>query len=266
MTLSRGASPALLALLMLLAWAPAPARSAPAPQRGAPTQTPSIQGRTAVPGQPPTQDVEDPTNEDFYRAIIRATAAHSPADTLGNGLFYVARSEFYACRLDDANRHCQDFTKSYTRNLNVDDALEIILLIRDFRDFEDVPLCSYARALAYRAAGASDSAAAAARVALERFPGAAVRYHLEFQLAELASERGDHQAALRYALAVADTSSKSRLSPEALRLAGDETLASGQSGQAALKYYQALLERYPNSPLAPEVRAQVIDMRKRLQL
>jgi tetratricopeptide (TPR) repeat protein len=198
--------------------------------------------------------------------MIRASAAHSPADTLGNGLFEVAQGAFYAGSLDEANRLCQEFTKSYTRNLNVDDALEVILLIRDFRDFEDLPLRAYARVLAYRAAGETDSASAAARAALERYPGAAVRYHLEFRLAEMASERGDHQVALKYALAVADTSSKSRLSPDALKLAGDETLASGLGAQAALPYYQALLERYPNSPLTPGVRSQVIEMRKKLQL
>ena len=52
---------------------------------------------------------------------------------------------------------------------------------------------------------------------LERWPGAHVRYHLRYQLAEMAAERGDHAtAAITHALAVADTSSKSRLAPAAL--------------------------------------------------
>jgi len=261
---------AALALLALLAWPPTPGRAVPAPER-TPTRTP-LPGQMPPPGQIPPQGATpvpgrgDPTPDEFYRAIIRATAARSPADTLGNGVFALARTEFYEGHFGEANRLCQEFTKSYTRNLNVDDALEMILLIRDFRDFEDLPLHAYARVVAFRAAGQADSAAAAAVTALEEYPGAAVRYHLQFQLAELARERSDHAAAVKYALAVADTSSHSRLSPDALRLAGDETLASGQGGQAALKYYQALLERYPNSPLTPEVRAQVIEMRKKLQL
>ena len=43
-------------------------------------------------------------------------------------------------------------------------------------------------------------------------------------------------------------------------------IASGQGQDRALKIYQELLERFPDSPLAPQVRAQVLDMRKRLQL
>jgi TolA-binding protein len=93
-----------------------------------------------------------------------------------------------------------------------------------------------------------------------------VRYHLQYQLAELARDRGDHAAAVTHALAVADSSSKSRLAPAALKLAGDETIAMGQGPDRALKIYQELLERYPNSPLAPGVRVQVLEMRKKLQL
>ena len=44
------------------------------------------------------------------------------------------------------------------------------------------------------------------------------------------------------------------------------SIGSGQGPDRALKLYQELLERYPNSPLAPEVRAQVLEMRKKLQL
>jgi hypothetical protein len=68
------------------------------------------------------------------------------------------------------------------------------------------------------------------------------------------------------ALAVADSTSKSRLAPAALKLAGDETLAMGQGSEKALKIYQELLERYPDSPLTPGVRSQILDMRKKLQL
>ena len=86
------------------------------------------------------------------------------------------------------------------------------------------------------------------------------------KLAELARDRGDHATAMTHALAVADPATQSRLAPAALKLAGDEAIAAGKGQDRALRVYQDLLERYPDSPLAPEVRAQVLDMRKRLQL
>ena len=85
-------------------------------------------------------------------------------------------------------------------------------------------------------------------------------------MAEIARERGDHGTAIRYALVIADSTSKSRLAPYALKLAGDESIAMGEDPAKALRLYQALLERYPASPLAPPVRAQVLELRKKLQL
>ncbi|HYR69277.1 MAG TPA: hypothetical protein VER77_05300, partial [Candidatus Dormibacteraeota bacterium] len=99
-----------------------------------------------------------------------------------------------------------------------------------------------------------------------RWPGARIRYHLHYQMAELARDRGDHAAAVTHAMAVADSSSKSRLAPAALKLAGDETIALGEGRDRALKLYQELLERFPDSPLTPGVRSQVIEMRKGMQL
>jgi TolA-binding protein len=203
---------------------------------------------------------------DLYRAIVRATAARSPSDTLGNGLFAAAKGAFQAGRLEEAGRLAQEFTRGFSRNLHVDDALEMTLWIRDYRDFDGQPLIGYARALAHREAGRPDSAAAAARETLRRYPGAGVRDHLRILLAEVARDRGDHAEALAQALAVADSTSKSRLAPRALQLAGEEAIAAGQGLARALRYYQEILERYPDSPLAPEVRAQILEMRRRLQL
>lgn len=216
------------------------------------------------PGDPP------PTRSnvnDVYRAILRQyPGGKSPADTLGNGVYSLAREAFYSGRLEEAVARANEFTRTYTRNLNLNDALEMTILIRGYRDFEDEPIKAYGRMLALREAGRADSAAAAGESALARWPGARIRYHLHFQLAELARDRGDHAAAMTHALAVADPSSKSRLAPAALKLAGDESIAAGQGQDRALRIYQDLLERYPDSPLAPEVRSQVLEMRKRLQL
>jgi tetratricopeptide (TPR) repeat protein len=224
--------------------------------------TAPVEPRQAAP-LPPSPER---STEDLYRAIIRSLAVRTPVDTLGNGLFQQAQEAFYAGRFDAASAICKDFTQRYTRNLNVDDALEIMLWIRSYRDFDGEPLHAYARMLGYRAAGQPDSAEVVGRAALARYPGAAVRYHIELQLAELASARGDHKAALTYASAVADTSAKSRLAPFALKLAGDEAQAAGLGLDQALQFYEAILLRYPNSPLAPEMRVQVMQMRKKLQL
>lgn len=208
----------------------------------------------------------EPGATEVYRAIIRASAARSPSDTLGNGMYEASREAFYAGDFDVATARAQEFINSSTRNLNMNDALEMVLLIREFRDFQDQPLKGYAKVLELRGAARPDSAVTLAKSTLERWPGARVRCHLQYQLAELAAERGDHAAAVTHALAVADTSSKSRLAPAALKLAGDESIGLGQGSDRALKIYQELLERYPDSPLAPTVRAQVLEMRKKLQL
>lgn len=215
-----------------------------------------------MPGAAPS-----PTSNDVYRALLRNyPGGRSPADTMGNGLYALARSAFLSGRLEEAMARSVEFTRSYTRNLYLNDALEMTLLIRGFRDFDDQPLRAYGRVLALRDVGQPDSAAAVSRAALERWPGAKIRHHLHFQLAELARDRGDHAGAMTHALAVADPSAKSRLAPAALKLAGDEAIASGQGQDRGLRLYQELLERFPDSPLAPQVRSEVLEMRKRLQL
>ena len=214
------------------------------------------------PGAPPGAN-----SNDVYRAILRNyQGGKSPADTMGNGLYVLARDAFYAGRLEEANARAVEFTRTYTRNLNLNDALEMTILIRGYRDFDDQPIRAYGRMLGHREAGRPDSAAAVGQGALARWPGARIRYHLHYQLAELARDRGDHATAMTHALAVADPASKSRLAPAALKLAGDDAVASGQGQDRALRIYQDLLERYPDSPLVPTVRSQVLEMRKRLQL
>jgi len=213
--------------------------------------------------QPPPQEKEA---TDVYRAIVRAAEIRSPSDTLGNGVYAAAKEAFYAGNFDEAIARAGEFTKAYTRNLNMNDALELVLLVRGFRDFQDEPLRAYAKVMALREGARPDSASAVAARALERWPGARIRYHLHYQIAEVARDRGDHAAAVTHAMAVADSSSKSRLAPAALKLAGDETISLGQGRDRALKLYQELLERFPDSPLAPGVRSQVLEMRKGMQL
>jgi TolA-binding protein len=236
-----------------------PAAAAPAPPTA---PAPAPPQRTP----PSAGDQGAPADSEMYRAILRSTLTRSPGDTLGNGLYEAARNAFNAGAFDVAQAGLAEFARVYTRNLNLNDALEMRLLIQGYRDFEGKPLLGYARTLAFRAAGRPDSATAVATHTLAQWPGAKVRWHLRYQLAELARERGDHPAAIVHALAVADTSAKSRLAPSALKLAGDESLALGQGPDQALKIYQELLRRYPSSPLAPGVRAQVLEMRKKLQL
>jgi len=235
-----------------------------APAQGAP-------GSQATPSQPSTQDdgaSDDETmTNDAYRAIVRSSLqTKSPGDTLGDGLFASARAAFYAGEFDTAMVRAKQFTQTYMRNLSMNEALQMMLLWRGYRDFENRPLRAYAHVLELREAGRPDSAAAVAQAALTQWPGARVRDHLHMELAVLARDRGDHAAAVTHALAVADTSLHSRLAPAALNLAGDEALAAGQGPETALHLYQALLERYPESPLATSVRAKIFDLRKRTQL
>ena len=233
-----------------------------APKTAAPIpNVPELQ----VPGREP-QQLPPPGALDVYRAILRSGAARAAADTLGDGLYRAALESFYAGKIEEAMVRANEFSRTYVRNLKVNEALEIVLLARNCRDFDYAPLRAYAHVLELRGAGHPDSATAVAKAALTQWPGAAVRYHLHYQIADLARVRGDHAEAVVQALAVADSTSKSRLAPAALKLAGDETIASGQGTDKALKLYQELLERYPDSPLAPGVRSQVLQMRKKLQL
>jgi TolA-binding protein len=201
-----------------------------------------------------------------YADYVRRFTNRGPADTLGDGLFAAAEAAFHAGTFDAASKGYQEFAQKFTRNLAMNDALERILLIKEMRDFEDEPLRVFARADRLRRSGEADSAAAALRAAIARYPGARIRYHMRYALAELARDGRDHAGAIEQALAVADTTSRSRLAPYALMLAGDETLAMGGAPERAAGYYQSLLERYPDSPLAAGVRARILALRKRAQL
>lgn len=203
---------------------------------------------------------------DGYQDMVRKLMVRGPADTLGDGTFALADAAFRAGDFDEAMKRYADFAQRYTRNLRLNEALERILMIRDCRDFNDEPLKMYARAEALRGTGEPDSAAALLAAGLQRYPGARLRWHFRYALAEIARDAGNHATAVEHALAVADTSAGSRLAPYALKLAGDETLAAGGPPERASGYYQALLERFPNSPLAPSVRAHVLVLRKRMQL
>ena len=201
-----------------------------------------------------------------YQDMVRRLMQRGPGDTLGDGEFALAEGSFHAGAFDEAMARYGAFAQRFPRNLRVNQALERLLLIRDGRDFDDGPIRIYARAEAMREEGHPDSAEAALTAGLARYPGARLRSHFRFALAEIARDRGNHAAAIEQALAVADTASSSRLAPAALKLAGDETLAMGGPVPRASGYYQELLERFPDSPLAPAVREQLLLLRKKMQL
>jgi TolA-binding protein len=204
--------------------------------------------------------------KDVYRALLGNLTIDEPSDTLGRRGYLEAQSLFEAGLFDSAATLFQRFAVAYPRNLLVNDAIERVLLIRENREPGDEALKLYAHTISLRMAGLPDSAAAAAQAGLSRYPTSRIRYHWQYLLAQIARDRGHHQDAIRFALLVADSTSKSRLVPYALKLAGDETVAMGDDPAKALRLYQSLLERYPTSPLAPPVRAQVLEIRKKLQL
>lgn len=201
-----------------------------------------------------------------YQDLVRRLMARGPGDTLGDGAFTLAEGSFHAGAFDEAGGRYADFAQRFPRNLRMNLALERLLLMKDGRDFGDEPLRIYARADLMRAEGHADSAEAALTAGLARYPGTKLRYHFRYALAEIARDKGNHAAAIEQALAVADTSAGSRLAPAALKLAGDETLAMGGPPERASGYYQSLLERFPDSPLAPSVRERLLLLRKKMQL
>jgi len=199
-----------------------------------------------------------------YQTLVRRFGTMTPADTLGDGAYRLADGAFTSGKFDDAGPGYLEFARRYPRNLHVNDALSMMLLIKDARDFEDQPLLLYARARAYRDAGRADSALAALTAAAERYPGAKVRYHVNLMLAEMAQARGDYSRALLWAVAAADTSKSNRLAPFALKIAAESSLAMGEPPQKALAFYKTILERYPQSPVTPEARARALQIRKRM--
>lgn len=252
-----------LALGLALATLPGAAAAKPKPA-DQPTPPPAVVP-PAYPRSLPTIGRDEALPRE-YGDLVRRFTNRGPADTLGDGLFAVAEAAFRAGDFDAARKTYQEFAQQYTRNLAMNDALERILLIKEMRDFEDEPLRIYAHAEGLRQTGEADSAGALLRAGIARYPGARIRWHMRYALAEIARDRGDHAVAIEQALAVADTTTKSRLAPYALKLAGDETLAAGGPPERATGYYQALLERYPDSPLATGVRARILALRKRAQL
>jgi len=244
-------------VLALCLLAPGFGRAAHAPRKSAETKPPVANPN---PFPPPA------SRDSYFHSLLGNLSIAAPSDTMGAGEYEASRRLFETGLFDSAAVGFQRFALHFPRNLLVNDAIERVLLIRENREPGDEALKLYAHTLALRSAGLADSAAATATAGLTRFPSARVRYHWQFLLAQIAHERGDHSDALRFALLVADSTSKSRLAPYALKLAGDETVAMGDDPAKALRFYQALLERYPSSPLAPPVRTQVMELRKKLQL
>lgn len=261
-----------LALVLVLATAAGAAALCVSPSgataKAKPAEQPAPPPPVAQPAYPPPLPAigHDEALPPEYGDLVRRFTNRGPADTLGEGLFMLGEAAFRAGQFDGASKLFQEFAQRFTRNLAMNDALERILLIKEMRDFEDEPLRIYARAEGLRHTGGADSATALLRAGLTRYPGARIRYHMRYALAEIARDRGDHAGAVEQALAVSDTTSRSRLAPYALKLAGDETLAAGGPPERATGYYQALLERYPDSPLATGVRARILALRKRAQL
>jgi TolA-binding protein len=220
--------------------------------------------RTVPVFTPPTVAAGADSIPRTYEATVRRFATMTPSDSMGNGEFRAAEALLWAGKFDEAVRAFHDFARRYPRNLNVNDALTTMLLVKDARDFEDQPLRLYARARAHRAAGRPDSAAVLLIEAAERYPGAKARHHIRLLLAELARARNDHAAALRWAIAASDTAASNRLAPFALRLAAESSIALGEPPQKALAYYKTILERYPASAVTPEVRARALEIRKKM--
>jgi TolA-binding protein len=261
----RPARAAAVAIALLLALPAASNAKPKESNEGRPaTPVPKVTKITVPPALPLlTRDEQLPEG---YQDMVRRLMQRGPADTLGDALYSLADASFRAGAFDQATKLYSEFAQRFTRNLRMNEALERVLMIRDCRDFDDEPLRIYSRAETLRREGKADSAAAALSAGLARYPGARLRWHYRFALAEIARDQGNHALAVEQALAVADTSTGSRLAPYALKLAGDETLAAGGPVERASGYYQAILERYPESPLAPSVRAQVLALRKRMQL
>ena len=188
----------------------------------------------------------------------------SPSDSMGDGAYRWADAAFASGKFEEASRGYLDFARRYPRNLKVSNALSMTLLIKEARDFEDQPLLLYARGRAHLTEGARDSAATLLSAAAQRFPGAKVRHHVHLMLAEIARDRRDHAAALRWAVAAADNSGKNHLAPFALRIAAESSMELGEPPQKALAYYKEILERYPRSPIAPEARSRSLEIRKRM--
>jgi len=264
-TRSPAAPARLLAMALLVALVAPPAIAKPHDPDPPAKVKPRSDPRSGVPQPLPLLNRDDRLPEG-YQELVRKLMQRGPGDTLGDGVFAMAEGSFHGGAFDEAMGRYADFAQRFPRNLRLNVALERVLLIKDGRDFSEAPLKIYARADLMRAEGQADSAEAALTAGLAQYPGTRLRYHYHFALAEIARDKGNHAAAIEQALAVADTSASSRLAPAALKLAGDETLAAGGPAQRASGYYQALLERFPDSPLAPAVREQLLQLRKKMQL
>jgi TolA-binding protein len=247
--------------------APAPKTDEPAPPPRPTITISSPQGVLLVPPDGAVEDESDSTEGGLprtYQVLVQRFGKGSPADSMGDGAYRWADAAFTAGKFDLAGTGYVDFARRYPRNLKVSEALTVMFLIKEARDFEDQPLLLYARARALRAAGKNDSAVVALTAVAQRFPGAKVRHHVHLMLAEIARDRGDHAAALRWAVAGADTTGKNRLAPFALQIAAESSMQLGEPPQKALAYYKEILERYPRSPVTPEARARSLEIRKRM--
>lgn len=274
------ASATLAALLAIALAAARPAGAEPKPKKEGPPDkvVPSQTAPTILIGSGsgggiviPWNDTEEADEDSVlsglprtYRALVKRFGTMSPSDSIGDGLYQAADAAFTAGKFEDASKGYVDFARRFPRNLHVNDALSMTLLIKDARDFEDQPLLLYARARAAREVGKDGDATAILTTAAQRYPGAKVRHHVSLLLAEIAQEKGDHASALQWAVAAADTSKGNRLAPYALKIAAESSLAMGEAPQKALGFYKTILERYPDSPVTPQARNRALAIRKKM--
>lgn len=189
-TRPRSALLALAALATVVALT-SPAGAKPKPQDTSPPPKPEKRAAYPPPLPPLSRDERLP---DGYQDLVRRLMMRGPADTLGDGAFALAEESFHAGAFEEAGARYADFAQRFPRNLRVNLALERILLIKDGRDFGDEPLKIYARADRMRAEGRADSAEVALAAGLSRYPGARLRYHFRFALAEIARDKGDRKS------------------------------------------------------------------------
>jgi TolA-binding protein len=175
--------------------------------------------------------------------------------------FDLVEVEFFAARFDTAAAGYRQFATLHSRGFLTNDAIGRLLLIDENSDAGGKPLALYAEAARAARAGRPDSAAAALRLALDRYPGVALEDDLHFALGEVSLELGAADEGLRHFAVVADSMPDSPLAAAALLRIGGYQGTAGRDKKAATAAYERLLERFPEAVEAGEARERLEHLR-----
>lgn len=197
-------------------------------------------------------------------AAFDAIAAESPREEAKErAAFEKAELLFYQGKVSEASAEYYALAERFRTGQLVDDALDRIFLIEENGEGGDALLAIFGEA-EYRArVGDPDGAVARLQRIVAENPGEVILDDARFRIGAILASSGRAAEAAQALHALAMDLPESKYAPRAFRRAGDLWREIGRP-EEALREYQQLFGKYPQSLDADEVRATAEDLRRKV--